>query len=304
MPGWSTADIGDQSGKVAVVTGANSGIGLATADALASAGATGVMACRNQAKGEQARQGISEPDRAAVGSLDLGDRDSIGAFASWFAERYDQLDLLISNAGVMATPAELTADGVERQWATNHLGHYILTGLLIERLLATDLSRVVTVASLAANSGDLAGYDPTTLTGYRRFRAYANSKLANLVFTVELDRRLRDRSAGTIAVAAHPGMTSTNLAIGFGSTLLARAARAVGRLTMQPASQGALPTLRAATDPHVEGGQWYGPAGRGQYRGPPVAVALPTAATDPATGQELWRQSAGLANLDYLPLAG
>jgi NAD(P)-dependent dehydrogenase (short-subunit alcohol dehydrogenase family) len=300
MATWSAADIGDQAGRIVVVTGASSGLGLAAAGALTLAGATVVLACRNLDKGEQARRALGAPERTVVAPLDLAQPASIAAFGLWFAGRYGRLDLLVNNAGVMATPAALTADGIELQWATNHLGHFTLTGRLLEPLLATERSRVVTVSSLAASSGRLSGYDPTTLDGYRRLEAYARSKLANLVFTAELDRRLRARAATTIAVAAHPGITHTNLATSFGSPLAGRAVRAISRFAAQPVTVGVLPILRAATDPCVEGGEYYGPAGRSQRRGRPVRVAIPPGATDPGAGELLWRQSASLAGFDYL----
>jgi NAD(P)-dependent dehydrogenase (short-subunit alcohol dehydrogenase family) len=282
------------------VTGANSGLGLAAVDALAAAGATVIMACRHQGRAEEARARLTGAGAVSTGSLDLADPDSIADFCSWFTGRHDQLDLLINNAGVMATPANLTSEGIELQWATNHLGHFALTGQLLDRLLATAGSRVVNVSSLAANSGQLSDHDPTTLTGYRPFQAYANSKLANLVFTVELDRRLRARSASTMAVAAHPGVTHTDLVRSMSPVMVARAGHLYTRLFGQRVGQGVAPTLRAAADPGAEGGRWFGPSGRRQHRGDPVEVALPAAAIDPGTGERLWQQSVELSGVSYL----
>jgi NAD(P)-dependent dehydrogenase (short-subunit alcohol dehydrogenase family) len=255
-----------------------------------------------------------------VAELDLADPASVEAFSHWFVEGHDQLDRLINNAGVMAPPPTLNAAGIEMQWATNHLGHFALTGRLLKPLLATAGSRVVAVSSLAAAGGRILGYDPTSLVGYRRVAAYANSKLANLVFALELDRRLRatdSSSSGptggpsggptgpsTMAVAAHPGVTHTNLASSIDGGIRSRAVLGLSRLTTQSVAQGVLPILRAANDPTVEGGRYYGPSGWRQYRGAAVEIPLPASAVDPALGPELWTQSVSLSGVDYLGLPG
>ncbi len=286
--------------SVAIVTGASSGLGLAATAALVRDGATVIMACRNQVKGEQALATCTGSGQAVVAELDAARPESVEAFSRWFIDRYDRLDLLINNAGVMAPPPALTADGVELQWATNHLGHFALTGLLLDRLVNTEASRVVAVSSLAAAGGRIHGYDPTSLDGYRRLAAYANSKLANLVFALELDRRLRRGGFATRAVAAHPGVTHTNLAAGIDGGLRSRAVLALSRFTTQSVTQGVQPILRAATDPAVEGAQYFGPSGWRQYRGSAVLIPVPPSATDPTQGPALWDQSVTLSGVDYL----
>jgi NAD(P)-dependent dehydrogenase (short-subunit alcohol dehydrogenase family) len=221
---------------------------------------------------------------------------------------------LINNAGIMATPPQLTPGGVELQFATNHLGHFALTGRLIGRLLATPGSRIVSVSSLAARSGSLADHDPTSLDGYERFGVYGATKLANQVFTAELDRRLRRVAARSgpgraapesapIAVAAHPGLSATNLQQGFALGGLRQfAVDVVARIATQPASIGALPTLRAATDPDVSGGDYFGPSLPGQYYGPPRKMRLLPTATDLETGRRLWEQSIALSGVTFSEL--
>ncbi len=306
--GWSVGDIPDLSGRVAVITGANSGLGLATARALAEAGAAIVMAVRTPSKGRSAAETIRRRHPSAdveVVELDLSDLGSVRRAAGAVSGRLDRLDWLIDNAGIMATPPQLSVDGVEMQFASNHLGHFALTGLLLPLLLATPSSRVVSVSSLAANSGSLVDHDPTSLDGYDRFKVYGTTKLANQAFTIELDRRLA-RSGGTertIAVAAHPGLSSTNLQSGFQLGGLRQTVVDFGaRFVTQPASIGALPTLRAAVDPDVRGGDYFGPGLPGQYYGLPKKIRMSTAATDPDVGCRLWEQSVALSGVDYAEL--
>ncbi len=306
--GWSANDIPDLSGRVAVITGANSGLGLATARSLAGAGARVVMAVRTPSKGHTAAEAVRRRHPSAevdVVELDLSDLESVRAGAEELTGRLDRLDWLINNAGIMATPPQLSADGVEMQFASNHLGHFALTGLLLPVLIATASSRVVSVSSLAANSGSLVDHDPTSLAGYERFTVYGTTKLANQVFTLELDRRLARRFATdrTVAVAAHPGLSSTNLQSGFALGGVLQSVVDLGaRFVTQPASIGALPTLRAAVDPAVRGGDYFGPSLPGQYYGPPRKIPMVTAATDPETGRRLWEQSVALSGVDYADL--
>lgn len=283
---------------VAVVTGANSGLGLETTKGLLADGTTVVMACRNV---DQARR--VAPSGGVVAELDLTSMESVSEFAEWFGAEYDRLDLLINNAGVMHPPATLTELGAELQWTTNHLGHFALTGLLLDALDATAGSRVVNVSSLAAGGGDLTRFDPTSLANYSRGTYYSNSKLANQVFTVEFNRR--HASAGSdgdvIAVAAHPGVSATNLTSSYGLPGPVHAAlKLVGRVALQGADAGAQPTLRAATDPEVEANDYFGPDGRGQVRGKPVRVPLQPQATDIDVGRRLWQQSMDLTGVEYL----
>ena len=286
--------------RLVIVTGASSGLGLATTDALTWRGATTIMAVRNADKGERVRSALRQPSRAIVMELDVANRESVADFSTQFRQRFERLDLLINNAGVMATPAALTSDGVELQWATNHLGHFALTGLLLDRLLATENSRIVAVASLAAENGQLDGYDPTTLDGYRRVGAYANSKLANLMFAIDLDRRLRKAGASTIALAAHPGVTHTNLVANIAVPGVQQILKMLSRLTTQSVEAGAGPIIGAATDPEASGGQYWGPSGRGQFRGRATVVPVPQVTTDAAVAERLWQQSVELSGVEYL----
>ena len=288
------------------MTGASDGLGLAAVDHLTRAGATVVMACRNHAKADTARAALERPEGALIGVLDLADLASVRAFAAWFGQRFERLDLLINNAGVMTPPPTLSVDGVELQWATNHLGHFALTLLLVGKLLQTPSSRVVNVSSLAATSGNIDDRDPTTLEGYRRFPTYADSKLANLVFTVELDRRFERLAGGQpsrsrrTAVAAHPGITHTNLSSGIGVAVLGPPMRLLSRFLTQPVEAGVAPILRAATDRTIDGGSYVGPAGDRQRRGPAVEVPLPEGVSDPDRGLTLWQRSARLSAVDWI----
>lgn len=299
--GWAERATGGERRPVAVVTGASSGLGLAAAQALVAAGAEVVLACRDAQRGARAAATCGGAGSAVVGDLDLARPGSVDTFAQWFASRYRHLDLLINNAGVMMPPPALTPEGVEVQWATNHLGHFALVGRLLPLLDAAPAARVVAVASLAAESGQVRGYDPTSPSGTGRFATYANSKLANLVFALELERRLRQRGPeGPTSLAAHPGLTHTNLSSNFGG-IQARVSLAVSRFTTQPVERGVQPILRAATDPDAAGGDYYGPHGFRQYRGRAVPVPIPPTATDPTLGPDLWATSVTLSGIDYLP---
>ncbi|MFB9839716.1 oxidoreductase [Actinoallomurus acaciae] len=297
MSRWTTDDIPDLAGKRAIVTGANSGLGLRTALELARHGATVVLGCRSAERGERAVAAIraAVPDADVVlGSLDLADLASVRAFAESHPE---PLDVLVNNAGVMALPHRLTADGFEMQFGTNHLGHFALTGLLLPALLERPGARVVTVTSLLHWLGR-ADFDDDGERGYHRWPVYFRSKLANLVFTKELDRR-----APFAAVASHPGYASTNLQR-VGPLMGGHRAQAVlfglvSDLLGQSDAAGAWPSLYAATAPEVEGGQCYGPRGPGQSRGAPHRVpALPRAA-DPRLGRRLWELSEERTGVSY-----
>lgn len=290
----------DLHGRSVVVTGASSGLGLAATRRLSDRGAAVVMAVRNVDKAERVRRGLGAADRVTVLELDLANLASVEAFSLNLLGQLDRLDVLLNNAGVMATPAALTPDGIEQQWATNHLGHFALTGHLIEALLATAGSRVVAVSSLAAASGDLTDYDPTDLTGYRRFAAYANSKLANLVFATELDRRLGVTGSDSIALAAHPGITHTNLISGTRLPGLQQLMKLASRILTQSVDVGVDPLLRAALEPEAQGGDYWGPSGRDQRRGAATVVPIPTVALTEGIGTRLWQQSIRLSGVDYL----
>jgi NAD(P)-dependent dehydrogenase (short-subunit alcohol dehydrogenase family) len=293
---WTTADIPDQSGRVAVITGANTGIGYETAKALAERGAAVVLACRDLRKARQAAQTITAAAPISVVELDLASLASVRAGARAIRDRHERLDLLVNNAGVWSPPYTRTEDGFELQLGVNHLGHFALTGLLLDRLLATPGSRVVTVTSLRHRVGAVNFEDLQSERRYRRHAAYAQSKLANLLFTYELQRRLTAGRARTAALAAHPGGSRTDLFRD--AALVFRAMNTVaGRVFTQSAAAGALPTLRAATDPSARGGELYGPGGLGQLKGLPTRVTASRASHDSQIQARLWQVSESLTGV-------
>ena len=301
MSNWTTTDIPDQTGRTAVVTGANTGLGYETAAALAGKGAHVVLAVRNVAKGNEAARRIEQTVHpgadVAVQELDLTSLESVRAAAEQLRSKHDTIDLLINNAGVMFTPKSTTKDGFELQFGTNHLGHFALTGLLIDRLLPVAGSRVVTVSSVGhrfARNG-IRFDDLQWEQDYSRVGAYGQAKLANLLFTYELQRRLQ--GTNTIAAAAHPGGSRTEL-----TRNLPPIVAAVTKLAeplFQGADMGALPTLRAATDPGVIGGQYFGPDGFGEQRGYPKVVASSRASHDVAAQRRLWTVSEELTGVTF-----
>ena len=295
---WSEADIPDQTGRVAIVTGANSGLGLETARQLAASGATVVLACRSPERSAAAIEDIRStvPDaRLELQQLDLASLDSVRDAADELRAGFDRIDLLVNNAGVMYTDRELTKDGFELQFGTNHLGHFALTARLLDRLLPVEGSRVVTVASLGHWAPFPFDLDDVRATGsYNRFAAYSRSKLANLLFAYELHRRLTAAGARTLSVAAHPGGSDTELArhvpgMGFMRRWMSPLA--------QSAAMGALPSLRAATDPAVTGGQYLGPGRLFETRGHPVVVRSSSRSQDPELQERLWRRSEELTGV-------
>ncbi|GAA5046226.1 SDR family NAD(P)-dependent oxidoreductase [Nocardia callitridis] len=293
---WTDTRIPDQSGRVAIVTGANTGLGFETARMLAERGATVVMAVRNIEKGKQAAARITGD--VTVQALDLSSRDSIQSAATDLRALHPRIDLLINNAGVMYPPRQTTADGFELQFGTNHLGHFALTGLLLDRLLPVPGSRVVTVSSVGHRIlADIHFDDLQWKHSYRRVAAYGQSKLANLMFTYALQRRLAPHDT-TIAVAAHPGVSDTELVRNMPAALRGLFS-VVAPLLTQKAEMGALPTLRAATDPAVVGGQYYGPRGLGEVRGYPKLVTSSTRSHDEAIQQRLWSVSEELTGVTF-----
>jgi NAD(P)-dependent dehydrogenase (short-subunit alcohol dehydrogenase family) len=299
--GWSADEIPDQSGRVAVVTGANSGLGLATARELARAGATVIATARDSSKAEAAGAKLAE-DGAAVEfrDLDLASLDSVRGFASALAADHPRIDVLVNNAGVMMPPRGETADGFELQFGTNHLGHFALTGLLLDALAAGDDSRVVTVSSLEHRPGKIDFDDLGSEESYSPRGAYQRSKFANAVFGLELDRRLRAAGLPVISTLAHPGYSDTNLQTS-GPTGPMKALLRVGNLLLaQSADRGALPQLFAATAPGVEGGQFFGPDGFQQARGAPTEVQPVSRARDGETARRLWEVSEQLTGVSYL----
>jgi NAD(P)-dependent dehydrogenase (short-subunit alcohol dehydrogenase family) len=298
MPKWTTADIPDQTGRTAVITGANTGLGYETASALASKGAHVVLAVRNIEKGKAAADLIARATpgaSVAVQELDLSSLESIRNAADQLRSDYPAIDLLINNAGVMMTPKSTTKDGFELQFGTNHLGHFALTNQLLDRVLAAPNSRVVTVSSQGhrfARRG-IRFDDLQWERSYSRVGAYGQAKLANLLFTYELQRRLQ--GTNTIAVAAHPGGSNTELARNLPAAL--RGLATVLAPLMQGPDMGALPTLRAATDPGVLGGQYFGPDGFGEQRGYPKVVASSEASHDTGAQRRLWAVSEELTSV-------
>jgi NAD(P)-dependent dehydrogenase (short-subunit alcohol dehydrogenase family) len=299
---WTTGDIPDQSGRVAVVTGANTGLGYHTAAALAQTGAHVVLTVRDLEKGNHALARIVAACPSAdvtLQQLDLSSLDSVRAAAAALRKAYPRIDLLINNAGVMGTSRQLTADGFELQFGTNHLGHFALTGLLLDNLLPVRGSRVVTVSSTSHRLRAAIHFDDLQWEhSYDRYAAYGQSKLANLMFTSELQRRLTGQDKSTIAVAAHPGLSSTELGRN-APTLIKPLFTLTASLFFQGAPMGALPTLRAAADPNVEGGQYYGPDSLGEQRGHPKLVSSSAQSHDADLQHRLWKVSEELTGVTY-----
>ena len=297
---WTVDDIADQSGRVAVVTGANTGLGLETARALAGSGALVVLAVRDLDKGRAALEAIrAEHGGASVEllELDLASLDLIRGAAAELAERFERIDLLINNAGVMYTPRLKTADGFEMQFGTNHLGHFAFTGLVLDRLLGVAGSRVVTVSSVGHRILSKIDFDDLGAERrYNRVAAYGRSKLANLLFTYELERRLRAAGAEAMALAAHPGGSATELGRHVPG---GRLFEPMVKVMAQSAAMGALPTLRAAVDPAAHGGQYYGPDGFQETRGHPVLVSSSDRSHNYQIQQRLWTTSEDLTNVRF-----
>ncbi|UMB68956.1 SDR family NAD(P)-dependent oxidoreductase [Mycobacterium paraterrae] len=301
MSKWTTADIPDQTGRVAVITGSNTGLGFETAAVLAAKGAHVVLAVRNLDKGKDAELLIKRRFPSAdlaLQELDLTSLDSVRAAAEQLRSDHDRIDLLINNAGVMWTPKSNTKDGFELQFGTNHLGHFAFTGLLLDRLLPVAGSRIVTVSSIGHRIlADIHFDDLQWEHSYNRVAAYGQAKLANLLFTYELQRRLASHGT-TIAAAAHPGGSNTELTRNLPPRVQPVLYRLFG-LIAQDADMGALPQLRAATDPAVVGGQYYGPDGFGEMRGYPVVVSSSAKSHDPARQRKLWAVSEELTGVSY-----
>lgn len=307
---WTAAQMPDLTGKVAVVTGGNSGIGLGAVRELARKGARVILAARSEQKGNAAVTAIRQELPAAqveLRLLDLADLGAVRAFAAGFLRDFDTLDLLINNAGIMAIPYHKTADGLEVQLGTNHFGHFALTGLLLIPLLAAPAARIVTVSSGAHRAGKM-DFDNLNWEhgGYNPWRAYGRSKLANLLFAFELQRRLERAGARAISVAAHPGYTATNLqAVGpqmEKSVWKEVIMRSLNATVAQPVAMGALPTLYAATAPDVQGGDYIGPDGWREIRGYPKRVQAVPAAHNEADAAQLWARSEAITRVQYTAL--
>ncbi len=312
--GWNSDDMPDLSGRVAVVTGGNSGIGLIECRELARHGARVILACRNQAKGDAAlariRADLGPAGTAAeieVRRLDLASLDSVREFAgNLAADLPEGLDLLLNNAGVMAPPRLETEDGFELQLGTNHLGHFALTGLLFDSLKRRPGARIVTVSSIAARLGRLDFEDLNSRRRYRRWQAYGQSKLANLVFALDLQALIGEAGRELKSMAAHPGVSATNLTragndldTGLMGLLSKPFLKLNDLFVAQDAEHGALPVLRAATDPGLPGGSYIGCDGLGERRGSPVIVAPRRLALNREVADQLWRASVEATGVDF-----
>jgi NAD(P)-dependent dehydrogenase (short-subunit alcohol dehydrogenase family) len=295
---WTSGDVPGQQGRLAVVTGANTGLGFETAQVLAARGASVVLAVRDTDKGKAAAAriaGTAPGANVTVQPLDLASLDSIRAAAGELRARHPRIDLLVNNAGVMFPPKQSTGDGFELQLGTNHLGPFALTGLLLEQMLPVPGSRVVTVSSLAHRIRARINFDDLqSERSYSRVAAYSQSKLANLMFTYELHRRLSSAATTTIAVAAHPGLAATEL-----TRHTPAAAAALYPLFSQTPAMGALPTLRAATDPGVLGGQYYGPGRLFGTRGYPRRARSSRRSRDTTIQRRLWTVSEELTGVTF-----
>jgi NAD(P)-dependent dehydrogenase (short-subunit alcohol dehydrogenase family) len=309
MTDWSTADIPPLNGRTAVITGATGGLGYETALALVGAGAHVVLTGRNDAKGRDALQTIRRQfPKAAIAydTLDLANLASVAEFASRYAAAHTSLDLLVNNAGVMALPQrQVTSDGFEMQLGTNYLGHYALTAHLLPLLRQGDHPRVVNLSSLAHRSGAINFGDLQSAKSYSSWKAYCQSKLAMLMFALELQRRSDAGGWGLMSNAAHPGFARTDLiANGPGAnSLMSQLGRFVQPLISQSAAEGALPTLFAATSPEAKAGGYYGPNGFYEMKGPPVPAKIMPQAKDAASAARLWDVSAALTGISFAPVA-
>jgi NAD(P)-dependent dehydrogenase (short-subunit alcohol dehydrogenase family) len=308
MAKWTAEDIPTQAGKVAVVTGANIGIGYHTALELARHGAIVILGCRAVGKGKDAVKRIQEQVPGAkveFHSLNLADLGSVRQFAQEVSARFQTIDLLINNAGIMGIPERLpSVDGYETQFATNHLGHFALTALLMPNLLNSPSPRVVTVSSLAHARGTIKLDDLNSEKSYDAWAAYSASKLANLLFAYELDRRSRKAGSNLLSIAVHPGVAKTNIlssgpTLGTGTNLRTQISNILAPLFGQSDAQGALPSLYAATAPRVEGGEYYGPDGFMGIAGLPVKTKSNAVSKDPTLAAKLWEASEKLTKTSY-----
>ena len=298
---WTAAQVPNLAGKVIIVTGANSGIGYEAARVFAAKGADTILACRNEQKALAALERIkaeSPNAKAEFMPLDLASLASVRNFANTFKQTYNRLDVLVNNAGIMWVPYGQTEDGFERHLGTNHLGHFALTGLLLDLIQQTASSRVVNISSIAHRSGvmDFKNLMFAEEKNYTPQAGYGRSKLANLLFTYELQRRFEAAGNGSLALAAHPGGSNTDL---IDHRPTAGFLRAVLGWVMQSAEMGALPTLRAALDPQAKGGEFFGPGSRTEIRGYPRLVSSTEAARDPQAALKLWQVSEELTGVVY-----
>lgn len=301
---WTTDNIPDQSGKIIIITGANSGLGFESTKALAQKGGHVILACRNKTKAIHALDRIkSQVAHASLEfmPLDLSDQKSIHQFVNAFKLKYDRLDILINNAGIMQVPYGKTVDGFERQFGTNHLGHFTLTGLLYDLIKRTKNSRVVTLSSGAHNMANIDFNNLQYENGrYNSMTAYGRSKLANILFAYALDRRFKRDNIQAMSLVAHPGGANTNLNDHLTEGFLNKITKPLMDKMMQSAYMGALPSLRAATDPQARGGQYYGPGGFTGNSGYPKVVKSSRKSKDESLQDQLWRVSEQLTDIQYI----
>lgn len=301
---WTLNNIPDLSGKIIIVTGANSGLGYESVKAFAQKGAEVILASRSIEKGENAKAKIlASPvkGKVSVMQVDISDLESIKTFVQNFKTKYSKLDILLNNAGIMAVPYGVTTNGFESQMGTNHLGHYALTGQLLDLIAATPNSRVVNVSSMAHKQGSI-NFDNFMFEGgkkYKTMKAYGNSKLANLLFTYELQKFFESNYINSISVAAHPGVSHTNLASHMQNTLAFKIIYPLFKLITQNPENGALPQLRACTDESVKGGEYYGPGGFAEFKGFPVKVKSTKASHSLPDAKKLWDLSAELTGVKF-----
>lgn len=299
---WTTDNIGSLDGKRVIVTGGASGIGFEAAKVLACKGAEVILAVRNMEKGERAVSRISDEYPAAkvfLMHLDLGDLNSIKAFAKEFLSKHNNLDILINNAGVMIPPYKKTSDGFELQFGTNHLGHFALTGQLLPALMATPGSRIVVVSSIASRGAEIMFDNLDGSKGYSRMKFYRQSKLANLLFGVELNSRLKKSGSETICVVCHPGISATNLMSRGSGKESGSIMKFLFNAYAQPAEKGALPTLYAVTNKALKGGEYIGPDGKGNHRGNPAVSSEVNILFKPTVAEKLWKVSENLTGTIY-----
>ena len=301
---WTLKDMPDLTGKTMIVTGGNSGLGFASVKAFATKGAEVILACRSVEKGEEAKSEIertSTKGKIHIMPLDLGSLASVKNFAAAFHKDFKKLDVLLNNAGIMMTPYFKTTDGFEGHMGINHLGHFALTGLLLDVIRNTPGSRIVNVSSGAHRYGkmDFSNLQFENGKNYKRMGAYGRSKLANLLFTYELQRKLEAAQLDTLAVAAHPGVATTNLGRYMVSGWLYKILIPIVKLLAQDQYQGALPEIRAAVDPGVKGGAYYGPDGKNERKGYPVVVPSNEASHNLEDAERLWVESEKLTGVKY-----
>jgi len=299
---WKLSKAPDQTGRTAIITGANTGIGYETALALAGKGATTILACRKLEKAEAARNKILEihkQSKLEVRQIDTSSLESVRHFAGQILRDYSQIDLLINNAGIMMPPYNLSKDGIESQFAANYTGHFLLTGLLLPLIIKTDGTRVVNLSSTAYNYGGIQFDDINFEKHYDKKKAYGQSKTACLIFTYELHRRLDAAGYSTLSAASHPGYSATNLGQNLPAFMRFLLLPFINTFISQSAADGALPSLYAALGDDIQGGDFTGPSGKGERRGPPTKVPSPPWTHEPDLGRRLWDLSEEMTGIKY-----